>query len=106
MDLFSNLFLAMTPPQGGDGGTSIIPTLVMFGGVILIMYFLMIRPQQKKQKEHQNMLNSLKKGDKVITTAGVHGTITDIRDNTYRIQVADNVIVTFEKNAVSGKANQ
>lgn len=107
MELVATYLLAMAPPQGGEGGAgSIIPTLVMFGAVILIMYFLMIRPQQKRQKEHQNMLSALKKGDKVITTSGMHGTITDIRDNTYRVQIADNLIVTFEKSAVASKVAQ
>ncbi len=106
MDLFVTNLIAMAPPAEGGGGGSIIPTLVMFGAVILIMYFLMIRPQQKRQKEHQNMLSALKKGDKIITTSGLHGTITDIRDKTFRIQIADNMIVTFEKSAVTSKVEQ
>jgi len=90
-------------PQGGEGGGGMIMTLVMFGAIILIMYFLMIRPQQKRQKEHQKMLESLKKGDKVITNSGFHGSITDIDGSTYVIQIADNVKVKIEKNAVASK---
>lgn len=97
-------FLAMMSPQGGEGGGgNMWMTFVMFGAIILIMYFLMIRPQQKRQKEHQKMLESIKKGDKVITTSGMHGTVTDIDGQTYTIQISDNTKVTFEKNAIANK---
>ena len=96
------LVFAMAPSgQGGAG--SLISTLVMFGAVILIMYFLMIRPQQKRQKEHQKMLDSIKKGDKVITTAGMHGTVVDIDGSSFVIQVAENVKITFEKSSIATK---
>ncbi|MFH1051592.1 MAG: preprotein translocase subunit YajC [bacterium] len=98
---FAAMF-AMAP--GGQGGTgSLVSTLIMFGAVILIMYFLMIRPQQKRQKEHQKMLESIKKGDKVITSAGMHGTVVDIDGSNYVIQVADNVKITFEKSSIATK---
>lgn len=103
--LFANI-LGMMPPQGANqqgAGGGMMMTLVMFGGIILIMYFLMIRPQQKRQKEHAKMLDSLKKGDKVITSSGMHGTITDIDGNVYTIQIADNVKVQFEKAAITSK---
>jgi len=100
----TSMILAMMPSGGGAGGSSsLISTLIMFGAVILIMYFLMIRPQQKRQKEHKNMLDSIKKGDKVITTAGMHGTVVDIDGNSFVIQVADNVKITFEKHAIASK---
>ncbi len=103
--LSSTSLLAMAPPQGqGAGGGSMISTLVMFGAIILIFYFLMIRPQQKRQKEHQNMLNSLKKGEKVVTNAGIHGTIREIDGNVFTLQIAENVLVKFEKSAIVGTA--
>ena len=95
--------LAMGAPQGQQGGAGLIQMLVLFGAVILIMYFLMIRPQQKRQKEHQKMLDNLKRGDKVITTAGIHGTITDIDGSSMILQVSDNVKMTFEKTAIAAK---
>lgn len=102
--LIQEITYAFMPPQGQqDGGSGMIMTLIMFGAIILIMYFLMIRPQQKRQKEHQKMLESLKKGDKVITSAGIHGTITDIDGNVFTLQIADNVRVRFEKNAIVAK---
>lgn len=99
------VIFAMAPGGQGGGTGSLISTLVMFGAVILIMYFLMIRPQQKRQKEHQKMLDSIKKGDKVITTAGMHGTVVDIDGSSFVIQVADNVKITFEKHAIASKKN-
>ena len=105
MNAILNLF-AMVPPQGGangGGGGGMMMTLVMFGAIILIMYFLMIRPQQKRQKEHKQMLDSLRKGDKVITASGIHGTITDIDGNVMTIQIADNVRIQIEKQAIASK---
>jgi preprotein translocase subunit YajC len=101
---FSSGLLAMMPPQqGGQGGGGIFSMLIMFGAIILIMYFLMIRPQQKRQKEHQKMLESIKKGDRVVTSAGIVGTISEVEDDGYLIQIADNTKVKFEKAAVVGK---
>ncbi|MFP4542745.1 MAG: preprotein translocase subunit YajC [Bacteroidota bacterium] len=95
-------FLAMAPPADGGGG-SMMPTLIMFGLVIAIMYFMLIRPQQKRQKEHQNMIQSIKKGDKIITNAGMHGLVTNVGDKTLTVQIADNVQVKFEKAAIANK---
>lgn len=102
------LFLIGTPvyamaPQGGEGGGGLVMTLVMFGSIILIMYFLMIRPQQKRQKEHQAMLANLKRGEKVITSSGIHGTIVDIDGSTLKLQVSDNTQLKFEKASVVSK---
>ncbi len=97
----NDMLILMTPQGGGD--QSMLPTLVMFGAIFAIMYFMMIRPQQKRQKEHQKMLESLKKGDKVVTSTGIHGTITDIEETTYIVQIAENTKVKFEKTSVSAK---
>ncbi len=95
---------AMAPPNGQQGGGgSLISTLVMFGAVILIMYFLMIRPQQKRQSEHKKMLESIKKGDRVITTSGMHGTVVELDDKTITLQIGENTKVKFERVAVSTK---
>lgn len=99
------LYAAAPPPNGAAGGgtSSLISTLVMFAAVILIMYFLMIRPQQKRQKEHQNMLKSIQRGDKVITSAGIHGTVVDIDEKTIILQVSDNTRIKFERGAIANK---
>jgi len=97
--------IMMAPPSGdGQGGaTSFIPTILFFVFMIGIMYMFMIRPQQKRQKEHQNMLSNLHRGDKVIISSGIHGTITDIDEKTMTLQIADNTKIRVEKSAVTAK---
>ncbi len=97
----SSLFLALMAPQGGDGGGSMISTLLMFGLIIVIFYFMIIRPQSKRQKERQKMLEAMKKGDKVVTSGGIHGKIIAMEDKTVLVEIADNVKVKVEKSAVS-----
>ena len=102
----SHYLLAFAPAPGGaqgDGG-SIVPTLMMFAAITLIFYFMIIRPQARRQKEHQKMLAELKKGDKVVTSSGIHGTIVDTEENAFIIRVADNVNLKFDKAAVTGTA--
>ncbi len=94
-------FLAMAPAQGGQGGGEIWSTLIMFGLIIAIFYFMIIRPQQKKQKEREALLSSMKKGDKIITAGGIHGTIIGIEDKTLLVQIADNVKVKVERSSIS-----
>lgn len=93
--------LAMAPaPQGGDGMNSMLSTLLMFGSIIFIFYFMIIRPQSKRQKEVKKMLDEMSKGDKVITGAGIHGTISDISEGKVLIQIAENTRVWFDKTAI------
>lgn len=87
--------------SGGAGGEQpiwgmLFPFVLVFG----IIYFLMIRPQQKKQQEHQNMLNALKTGDNVIA-GGIYGEITKIKDDVIQLKVADNVRIRVHRSAVS-----
>ena len=65
-------------------------TFIMFGAIILIFYFLIIRPQKKRDKETQAMLDALKKGDKIITIGGIHGTVVAVKEKTVVIKVDDN----------------
>ena len=83
------------PPPGAGMMTFLFPILLL-----VIMYFLMIRPQQKRMKEHRAMLDKLSKGDEVITSGGIAGTVTDIGDNFVTLEVADNVRVRVQKAAV------
>jgi preprotein translocase subunit YajC len=91
---------------GGQGGGSMISMLVFFGVIILIMYLLIIRPQQKRQKEHQKMLTELKPGQRVVTTAGIHGIIREAHEKYFILEIADNVKVKFERPAVAAKASE
>jgi preprotein translocase subunit YajC len=95
------LLFMMPPQQGQNPESGLFSTLIMFGLIIGIFYFLILRPQQKKQKERQKLLDAVKKGDKVITAGGLHGTVVGVEDKTLLIQVADNVKMKFERSAVS-----
>jgi preprotein translocase subunit YajC len=70
--------------------------------IFVIFYFLMIRPQQKKAKEHKAMLDSLKKGDRVITSGGIYGLIEEVRSDTVTLKVAENVRVKFGRGYIVG----
>jgi preprotein translocase subunit YajC len=83
------------------GGKSMLPTILMMGVVFAIIYFLMILPQQKKQKETQNMLKNVKKGDKVVTIGGMLGTVGNVKDDSVMVKVADNTVVEFRKSAIA-----
>ena len=97
----NSLLLAMAPPQSGQGGGDIFGTVLMFAVIIAIFYFLILRPQQKKQKERQKVLEAMKKGDKVITTGGIHGTIVGMEEKIVLLQIADNVKVKIERSSIS-----
>ena len=87
---------------------SAAPTFVNFLPIILVVgifYFLLIRPQQKQAKEHQKMLSALNKGDKVLTTGGIIGTIAGIKGQELDLKIAENVKVTIVRSAVSSKVS-
>ena len=93
--------LAMAPPSNGGGGSSLVSTIIMFGAIFLIFYFMIIRPQQKRSKEREKMLSNVQKGDKVVTSGGMHGTVVHIEEKTVLVQVSDNVKLKFERGAIS-----
>jgi len=84
-----------------DGGSGIMGQVFLFGSIILIMYFFMIRPQQKKQKETKNFLESIKKGDSVVTIGGIHGKIYSIEGDTLTLELDKGMKIKVEKSAVS-----
>ncbi len=75
---------------------SLLPLILIF----VVFYFLLILPQQKRQKQHQRLLNSLKKGDRVITSAGIYGTIANVKDNIVSLVIADGVKIDIEKSHI------
>ena len=77
---------------------SVLPMMVL---MFVIIYFLMIRPEQKKQKQRQRMINEMKKGDKVVTVAGIYGVVQSIKGETVTVKIADNVNVEMTKSGVS-----
>jgi len=76
---------------------NMLPLAIIF----IIFYFLLIRPQQKKQKEHEKLLKSLDKNDEVVTTGGIHGTIVNVKDSTIILRVDDNCKIEVQKNCVT-----
>ncbi len=97
--MLSQLLLFMAP-SGQEGGAGIVGNVVLFGSIILIFYFMIIRPQQKRAKERQQMVDSMKKGDKIVTAGGIHGTIVGIEDKTVLVQIADNVKVKVDRSTI------
>ncbi len=88
-------------PKGGI--MSILPMLLV---MFVIIYFLMIRPEQKKQKKRQEMIGSIKKGEKVLTIGGVYGTVQAMKDDKVRLKIAENTTVDLRKGAISEVINQ
>jgi preprotein translocase subunit YajC len=91
-----------TPPGGAGGGaqsalTNLLPLIIMFG----IFYFLLIRPQQKKAKDHKALLEALKKGDKVVTAGGMHGKVTSVEEGVVTLEVANGVNIKFNKGHIA-----
>ena len=90
-------FLAQTPapgaPQSPAAWVQILPMVLLFGA----MYFFMIAPQRKKQKEHEKMLAALSSGDEIVTTGGIFGVITNVKDDRFVVRVADNTKIEIGK---------
>ena len=96
------LFLAQAQPAApapGPGGG--IGFFVPFIFIFVIMYFVLFRPQKKRQQEQQRLISSLKTGDRVVTNAGIHGLIANVKETTVIVKVADNVKIEMEKSAVT-----
>jgi preprotein translocase subunit YajC len=107
MDWFITAAEAMGLPGTGSGGSGgaggmmgLLPLVLMFA----IFYFLLIRPQQKKAKEHKAMLGNLKRGDSIITTGGIYGRIVEINDTITTIEVADKIRIKVGRGFISGLA--
>ena len=85
------------PAMQGGGLGNFLPMIL----IILVFYFLMIRPQQKKMKEHQKLLDALKRGDRIITSGGLFGEVHAIKGNNVELNIADGVRVTYLKSSIS-----
>jgi len=87
------------PQEAGFG--SFVPLLL----IMVIFYFLLIRPQQKKLKEHSETIKALKKGDKVITGGGIYGTVTDVQEKEISVKIAEGVVVKVKNDTIAGLVN-
>jgi preprotein translocase subunit YajC len=95
------LFLAQAQPGAPSGPSGGLGFFVPFIFIFVIMYFVLFRPQKKRQQEQQRLMASLKTGDRVVTNAGIHGLIANVKDTTVIVKVADNVKIEMEKSAVT-----
>lgn len=102
-----SLILAQSPAPAPDAGLPAAPAqsplsaAVPFILMAVIFYFLLIRPQQKRQRELTNMISAVKTGDNVVMNSGIHGIVTNVKDSTLIVKVADNVKIEFDKAAVA-----
>ena len=99
--------MLFAPPAGGQTPNplvQIVPLVLIF----VVFYFFMIRPQQKKQKDREKLLDNIKRGDKVVTIGGIHGTVAGIEPEkkTVLVQVADNLKIKFERSAIANIEKQ
>ena len=76
-------------------------TLIMFGAIFAIFYFMIIRPQQKKSKEREKLLSAVQKGDKVILSSGLYGTVAGLEEKTVLLDVGNNIKMKFERSAIA-----
>jgi preprotein translocase subunit YajC len=103
MNLIDLLLLAQAASPAPEGApqpsflVSIMPLIFVF----VIFYFLLIRPQQRRQKAHEKLVASVKTGDKVVTSSGIHGIVANVKEKTIVVKVADNVKIEFERSSVS-----
>ncbi len=97
LDMTPNLILAAAAPGQGGLANMMLPMVLIFG----IMYFMMIRPQQRKEKARREMINNLKTGARVMFSGGILGTVTNVKDGTFIVKVADNVKIEVARGAVS-----
>jgi preprotein translocase subunit YajC len=92
-------FAALGPPSGSGPGP-VLTQVLFFAAIFAIFYFLLIRPQQKQKKDRERMLAAIKKGDRVVTTGGLHGTVVGLNEHTVILKVADQVKLEVDRVAV------
>ncbi|MDB5033428.1 MAG: preprotein translocase, YajC subunit [Chlorobi bacterium] len=86
--------------QAGGGAGGIGGTAIMFAAIIGIFFFMIIRPQQKRMKEHQALLSGVKRGDKVVLSNGMHGSVYEVEEKTILVEISKNTVVKFEKGSI------
>ena len=100
MNLLETTAYAAPAGAAGGGDPSGMINLLFLGGFVLIFYFLLIRPQNKRRKEHQNLVTALSKGDEIVTAGGIVGLITKVEDDFVKVELSQNVEIRIQKSAV------
>jgi preprotein translocase subunit YajC len=96
-----SLFLAQAPAPAPSGAGSGLLGMLPFVFIFVIMYYVMLRPQMRRQKEQAKLVSALKTGDRVVTASGIHGLISNVKETTVIVKVADNVKLEMEKTSVT-----
>ncbi len=91
----------MMQSAGAQGAANPLMGLLPFFLIMVVFYFLLIRPQRKQQKEVQNLQNNLKKNDYVVTSGGIHGVVANVKESTVSLKIADNVKIEINKNSIA-----
>lgn len=104
--IYDKLFIlaqaaAQSPASGNGGAGSSFTPFILMGGVFVVFYFMLIRPQNQRQKQQQALIASMKTGDKVITAGGMHGLIANVKETTVIVKVADNVKIEVDKASIT-----
>jgi preprotein translocase subunit YajC len=97
----ASLAWAQSGPGGSMGGGNMLVSLIPFLLIFVLFYFMLILPQQKRQKKSKEMLEALKKGDKVVTSSGIWATVTNLGKDTVTLQIADNTKIKIQKEYVA-----
>src|SRR5437016_12775211 len=96
----ADLAYAASGPPGAGGSSALVTQVLFFAAIFAIFYFLLIRPQQKQKRDRETMLAALKKGDRVVTTGGLHGTVTGLEEQKVVLRVSDQVKLEFDRAAI------
>jgi preprotein translocase subunit YajC len=96
-----DLIFALSGSGTGEGSPSLFTSLIPILLIFVIFYFLLIRPQQKKQKQHQGMIAAIKKGDRIVTNGGIYGTVADVKEHIIVLRIAENVKIELVKSSIA-----
>jgi preprotein translocase subunit YajC len=96
----AEIAFASSAPPGNSGTGAVAMQLLFFAAIFAVFYFLLIRPQQRQRREREQMLTALKKGDRVVTSSGLHGTVLSLGEHTVTLRVADQVKLEFDRSAI------
>jgi len=95
-----DLAYAAGQAPGGGGMGSVATQILFFAAIFAIFYFLLIRPQQKQRRDRERLLSAVKKGDRVVTASGMHGTVVGLNEHTVTLKVTDQVKLEFDRSAI------